>query len=63
MDFNLSEEQKLIRNAVDKFIRNDYSFDARKKSWSWRTASAVRIGSSSPTWAGWASRLSRNTAD
>ncbi len=31
MDFNLSEEQKLIRNAVDKFIRNDYSFDARKK--------------------------------
>lgn len=31
MDFNLSDEQKLIRNAVDKFIRNDYSFDARKK--------------------------------
>ena len=31
MHFNLSDEQKLIRNAVDKFIRNDYSFDARKK--------------------------------
>ena len=24
MHFNLSDEQKLIRNAVDKFIRNDY---------------------------------------
>ena len=31
MNFNLSDEQKMIRNAVDKFIRNDYSFDARKK--------------------------------
>ena len=31
MDFRLSDEQKLIRDAVEKFIRNDYHFDARNK--------------------------------
>ncbi|MDY6812377.1 MAG: acyl-CoA dehydrogenase family protein, partial [Pseudomonadota bacterium] len=31
MDLTLSDEQKLIRQAVERFIRNDYSFDARKK--------------------------------
>ncbi len=31
MDFNLSDEQKMIRDAVEKFVRNDYAFDARRK--------------------------------
>lgn len=31
MDFQLSDEQKLIRDAVEKFVRNDYGFDARNK--------------------------------
>ncbi len=31
MDFSLSEEQKLIKDAVEKFVRNDYDFDTRNK--------------------------------
>jgi len=31
MDFSLSEEQKLIKDAVEKFVRNDYSFETRNK--------------------------------
>lgn len=32
MDFSLSEEQKMIKAAVEKYIRNDYDFDARNKA-------------------------------
>ncbi len=31
MHFSLSEEQKLIKNSVEKFIRNDYDFNTRNK--------------------------------
>jgi alkylation response protein AidB-like acyl-CoA dehydrogenase len=31
MDFSLSEEQQLFRDAVAKFVQNEYSFEARKK--------------------------------
>lgn len=31
MDFTLSEEQKLIKDAVEKFVQNDYDFDTRNK--------------------------------
>ncbi len=31
MDFSLSEEQKLIKQQVEKFVQNDYSFDRRNK--------------------------------
>lgn len=31
MDFSLSEEQTLIKDAVEKFVRNDYDFDTRNK--------------------------------
>lgn len=31
MDFSLSEEQKLIKDAVEKFVQNDYDFDTRNK--------------------------------
>jgi len=31
MDFTLSEEQQLFRDAVAKFVQNEYAFDARKK--------------------------------
>jgi len=59
MHFNLSDEQKLIRNAVDKFIRNDYSFDARKKVLALENGFSPSTGASSPTWAGWVSLLRR----
>jgi alkylation response protein AidB-like acyl-CoA dehydrogenase len=31
MDFTLSEEQQLFRDAVGKFVQNEYAFEARKK--------------------------------
>jgi alkylation response protein AidB-like acyl-CoA dehydrogenase len=31
MDFTLSEEQQLFRDAVAKFVQNEYAFEARKK--------------------------------
>jgi alkylation response protein AidB-like acyl-CoA dehydrogenase len=31
MDFSLSEEQQLFRDAVARFVQNEYSFEARKK--------------------------------
>jgi pimeloyl-CoA dehydrogenase small subunit len=31
VDFSLSEEQQLFRDAVAKFVQNEYSFEARKK--------------------------------
>ncbi len=31
MDFSLSEEQKLIKDSVEKFVRKDYDFDSRNK--------------------------------
>jgi pimeloyl-CoA dehydrogenase small subunit len=31
MDFTLSEEQQLFRDAVAKFVQNEYAFDARRK--------------------------------
>ena len=31
MEFSYSEEQTLIKNAVEKFIQNDYDFDTRNK--------------------------------
>jgi alkylation response protein AidB-like acyl-CoA dehydrogenase len=30
MDFSFTEEQTLLRNSVQKFVQNDYSFDARR---------------------------------
>jgi pimeloyl-CoA dehydrogenase small subunit len=31
MDFSFSEEQLLLRDSVEKFIRNDYDFEARRR--------------------------------
>ncbi len=30
MDFSFTEEQNLLRNSVQKFVQNDYGFDARR---------------------------------
>ena len=30
MDFSFTEEQNLLRNSVQKFVQNDYSFEARR---------------------------------
>ena len=30
MDFAFSEEQTLLRNSVQKFVQNNYPFDARR---------------------------------
>ena len=31
MDFSFSEEQTLLQESIERFIRNDYSFDARQR--------------------------------
>jgi alkylation response protein AidB-like acyl-CoA dehydrogenase len=31
MDFSFSEEQTLLADSVEKFIQNDYPFEARQK--------------------------------
>ena len=31
MDFSFSEEQTLLKDSVEKFVQNDYTFDARQK--------------------------------
>ena len=31
MDFNLSEEQQLLRDSVERFVRADYAFDKRRQ--------------------------------
>ncbi|MDP6353203.1 MAG: acyl-CoA dehydrogenase family protein [Alphaproteobacteria bacterium] len=30
MDFSLSEEQQLLKDSVERFVRNDYGFDTRR---------------------------------
>jgi pimeloyl-CoA dehydrogenase small subunit len=32
MDFSFSEEQSLLKDSVERFIQNDYGFDARQKT-------------------------------
>ena len=31
MDFRLTEEQQLVRDAVARFVANEYSFEARRQ--------------------------------
>lgn len=31
MDFNLSEDQQLLKDSVDRFIQNEYDFETRRK--------------------------------
>ena len=31
MDFSFSDEQSLLKDSVERFIQNDYAFDARQK--------------------------------
>lgn len=31
MDFNLSEEQQMLKDSVDRFVQDDYDFEARRK--------------------------------
>ncbi|MCP5183189.1 MAG: acyl-CoA dehydrogenase family protein [Pseudomonadales bacterium] len=31
MDFSFTEEQSLLKDSVEKFVQNDYAFDARQK--------------------------------
>ena len=31
MDFSFNEEQTLLEDSVERFIQNDYGFDARQK--------------------------------
>ncbi len=48
MDFDLSEEQRLLKESVDGLLTDSYDFDARKKYMKEKAAGARRCGASSP---------------
>src|ERR1700744_2193162 len=50
MDFDLSEEQRLLKESVDGLLGNSYDFDARKKYM------AGRAGGSNAVWGKFAER-------
>ena len=31
MDFDLTEDQRLLKDSVDRFVSNQYGFEQRKK--------------------------------
>ena len=32
MDFSFSEEQTLLNDSIERFVQNDYAFEARQKA-------------------------------
>ena len=32
MDFSLTEEQQLLKDSVDRFVRENYEFETRRKT-------------------------------
>ena len=52
MDFDLTEEQRLLKDSVEGLLTDRYDFEQRKKHGSRRRrAGATRSGRSSPSWA------------
>ena len=62
MDLTFSDEQRLLRESVDRFIAETYHADHRRTPRAIRSASARRSGNSSPISAGWRCRSPRPMA-
>ena len=63
MDFELTEEQRLLRDSVDRLLADHYAFEKRR-GLSRRSprAGAGNFGRNMPSWGCWACRLPRNMA-
>ena len=62
MDFDLSDEQRLLKDSVDRLLADRYSFDQRKNYLPSRTAGAPRCGRNTPNSACSACRSPRSMA-
>ena len=63
MDFDLSEEQRLLKDSVEGLLKNDYDFDSRKKYGAENgRLEPRRSGASSPSRACSACRSPKTTA-
>ena len=62
MDFDLTDEQRLLKDSVDRLIADQYQFEQRKKYRPSRTAGAARSGSNTPNSACSACRSRRRMA-
>jgi len=56
MDLTLSDEQRLLRESVDRFITETYDTGHRRRIASDPLGSVPKSGSNSPTSAGWRCR-------
>ena len=63
MNFDLSSEQQLLKDSVERFVADNYSLEARVKITDAEPASPKRIGNRSPISAGWRCRSRKRTAD
>ena len=52
MDLSLSDEQKQLQECAERFVRDKYAFENRRRSPRPRRAGCRRTGRSSPSWAG-----------
>ena len=62
MDFDLSEEQRLLKDSVDGLLTDSYDFEARKKYSAEKGGWSKRSGASSPSRACSACRSPKPTA-
>ena len=62
MDFNLTDEQQMLRDAANRFVREQYGFEARRRLQAAGGASTPSTGRSTPRWAGSRSACRRTSA-
>ena len=62
MDFDLSEEQRLLKESVDGLLGNSYDFDSRKKYMKEKGGWSKAVWASSPSRACSACRSPKTTA-
>ena len=63
MDIMLSDEQRLLKDSVERFIADEYGFEQRKR-WVEEGPGIRRptIGPRLPSWAGWPCRCRKSMA-
>ena len=62
MDFDLSDDQRLLTDSVTRLLADQYSFEARKGYVKRQAAGVRRCGRSSPSLGCWGCRSPRSTA-
>jgi hypothetical protein len=62
MDFDFTEEQRLLKESLDRLIADRYGFDQRQSYAQSPEAGAARCGGNWPSSAYWACRLPSSSA-